>query len=535
MKLRNILFTACLVLPTLALTAQDTAPENWYNLDMGDDKVQGVSSEKAYKELLKGKKSQTIVVAIIDSGVDEEHEDLKDVMWVNKGEIAGNGIDDDKNGYIDDIHGWNFIGGANGENIDKDSYELTRVYTMLKNKKRNKKEEARYQKVKEEFDSKVKGMQENLQQMTMIVGVINSVNEGLNGKPATAANIKAMKAEDDKTKMAKQVFESAFLPQLLEQGGSETDTLDLDEMVKAYKGGLDYYQSSLEYGYNEEFDPRNIVGDDYSKSREMFYGNNDVTGPDATHGTHVAGIVGAVRTNNLGSKGVADNVRLMSVRAVPDGDERDKDVANAICYAVNNGAKIINMSFGKGFSYDKKRVDKSVRYAEKKGVLLIHAAGNSALNTDMEDNYPNRYKNDDESKSYSNWIEVGALSWKSGADAPATFSNYGKKNVDLFAPGVDIYATTPGSEYEALSGTSMAAPVTAGVAALVWSYYPSLTASELKQILIRSTIKNNGYVNLPGSGGEKQVEFSTLSSTSGVVNAYAALKLAEEITANKKK
>ncbi len=533
MKLKNILFSACLVLPTLALTAQDTAPENWYNLDMGDDKVQGVSAEKAYQELLKGKKSTTIVVAIIDSGVDEEHEDLKDVMWVNKDEIPGNGIDDDKNGYIDDIHGWNFIGGKNGENVDKDSYELTRVYSYLKNKKRNKKEEARYQKVKEEFDEKVKGMQENLQQMTMITGVLTSIQAGLNGKPATAENIKAIEANDDKTKMAKQVFISAFLPQLLDGGKTETEDLGLEEMMEGIKGAKDYYQSSLDYGYNVDFDPRNIVGDDYSKSKEMYYGNNDVTGPDATHGTHVAGIVGAVRTNNLGSKGVADNVRLMSVRAVPDGDERDKDVANAICYAVNNGAKIINMSFGKGFSYDKKRVDKSVRYAEKKGVLLIHAAGNSSLNTDMEDNYPNRYKKDDESKPYSNWIEVGALSWKPGVDAPATFSNYGKKNVDLFAPGVDIYATTPGSEYEALSGTSMAAPVTAGVAALVWSYYPQLTVQELKKILMESTIKKADYVNLPGSGGEKQVEFNTLSRTSGVVNAYAALKMAEEMTSKK--
>lgn len=534
MKLKNILFTACLVLPTLALTAQDTAPENWYNLDMEEDKVQGVSTEKAYRELLKGKKSQTVVVAIIDSGVDEEHEDLKEVMWVNEDEIPGNGIDDDKNGYVDDIHGWNFIGGPNGENVDKDTYELTRLYVYLKNKKRNKKEEEQYKRVKEDFDAKVESMQANLQQMTMITGVLTTLQEALGDQPATGENIKAMKVEGEKEKMAQQLFVSAFLPQMIAQGQTEKDTIDLEEMMEGLQGALDYYKSSLEYGYNEDFNPRSIVGDDYSKSKEMYYGNNDVTGPDATHGTHVAGIVGAVRTNNLGSKGVADNVRLMSVRAVPDGDERDKDVANAICYAVNNGAKIINMSFGKGYSFDKKRVDKSVKYAEKKGVLLIHAAGNSSLNTDIEDNYPNRYRNDDESKGYSNWIEVGALSWKSGADAPATFSNYGKKNVDLFAPGVDIYATVPGSEYEALSGTSMAAPVTAGVAALVWSYYPELTVQELKKILLESTIKKSDYVNLPGSGGEEQVEFGNLANTSGVVNAYAALKMAEEMTKNKK-
>jgi subtilisin family serine protease len=535
MKLKNILFSACLVLPSLALTAQETeptAPENWYNLDMETDKVQGVSTERAYKELLKGKESKTIVVAIIDSGVDEEHEDLKDVMWVNKDEIPGNGIDDDKNGYVDDIHGWNFIGGKNGENIDKDTYELTRVYVYLRDKKRNKKEEARYQEIKKEFDEKVTSTQENLQQMTMISNVLSTLKDGLNGKPSTPENIKAMEPKDEKGAMAKQLFESIFLPQFIAEGNTEQDVVDLDEMMEGINGAVEYYQNSLEYGYNPDFNPRNIVGDDYSKSREMFYGNNDVTGPDATHGTHVAGIVGAVRDNNLGSKGVADNVRLMSVRAVPDGDERDKDVANAICYAVNNGAKIINMSFGKGYAFDKKRVDKSVRYAEKKGVLLIHAAGNSSLNTDMEDNYPNRYRNDDESKGYSNWIEVGALDWKPGEQMPARFSNYGKKNVDLFAPGVDIYATTPGSEYEALSGTSMAAPVTAGVAALVWSYYPELTVQELKKILLESTVKKSDYVMIPG--GDKKVEFSTLSNTSGIVNAYAALKMAEEMTAKKK-
>ncbi|MGH1339022.1 MAG: S8 family peptidase [Aureispira sp.] len=536
MKLKNILFTACLVLPTLALTAQeeaqDKAPENWYNLDMGDDNVHGVSSEKAYKELLKDKKSKTVIVAIIDSGVDEEHEDLKEVMWVNKGEIAGNGIDDDKNGYIDDINGWNFIGGADGDNVNKDSYELTRVYGYLKGKKRNKKEEARYKKIKEEFESKVEGMQGNLQQMTMIAGVLTSIKDGLAGKPATAENIKAMKAEDEKTKMAKKLFETVFLPQILAEK-TEQDVIDIDELMESINGAKDYYQSSLEYGYNEEFNPRTIVGDDYTKSSEKYYGNNDVTGPDASHGTHVAGIVGAVRTNTLGNKGVADNVLLMSVRAVPDGDERDKDVANSIRYAVDNGAKIINMSFGKGFSYDKKCVDKAVRYAERKGVLLVHAAGNSSLNTDIEDNYPNRYKGDKETKSYSNWIEVGALSWKSGAEAPAVFSNYGKKNVDLFAPGVDIYSTVPGSEYDAFSGTSMASPVTAGVAALVWSYYPELTVKELRKVLIESTIKKSDYVNLPGSGGEKQVEFGDLSNTSGVVNAYAALKMAEEMTKGK--
>lgn len=528
MKLRNIIFPACFVAQAFFVNAQ--APENWYNLDKSTDNVQGVSSEKAYKELLQGKESSTVVVAIIDSGVDEEHEDLKDVMWINEDEIAGNGIDDDKNGYIDDIYGWNFIGGKDGKHVGKDSYELTRVYTYLKNKKRNKKEEARYKKIREEFDSKVTGMQQSMQETQAIYGVVTSLMEALDGKPMTSENVKAIEAKGDKITMAKQLFAAVFVPQL----ETPNDTIPGEEIVAQLEGALNYYTDALEYGYNEEFNPRDIVGDNYMKSKEKSYGNNDITGPDARHGTHVAGIVGAVRTNDLGNKGVADNVRLMAIRAVPDGDERDKDVANAIIYAVDNGAKVINMSFGKAYAFDKKAVDKAVKYAERKGVLLVHAAGNSSLNTDVESNYPNKYCKDNTSKPYSNWLEVGALSWKGGADAPATFSNYGKRNVDVFAPGVDIYATVPGSEYEALSGTSMASPVTAGVAALVWSYYPTLTVKELRKCLVESTVKMNDYVNVPGSNGMKQVEFKDLCNTSGVVNAYNALKMAEKITAGKK-
>lgn len=534
MKLRNIIFPACLIAQSFLVTAQDAAPENWYNLDAEADKVQGVSTEKAYKELLKGKKSSTIVVAIIDSGVDEEHEDLKDVMWINEDEIAGNGIDDDKNGYVDDVYGWNFIGGKDGKNVGKDTYELTRLYVYLKNKKRNKKEEELYKKVREEFDGKVTSMQENYKQTKMVHGTLTTLMDALGDKPFTPENVSGLKGKEDKLTMAKQMFNAVFLPQLMASGATEKDTIDAGAIAKSIEGTLNYFNDGLEYGYSESFNPRDIVGDDYMNSKEKVYGNNDVTGPDSRHGTHVAGIVGAVRDNDLGSKGVADNVRLMAIRAVPDGDERDKDVANAIIYAVDNGAKIVNMSFGKGFSFDKKAVDKAVKYACKKGVLLVHAAGNSSLNTDEESNYPNKFIKDKRNKKYDNWIEVGALSWKGGADSPAPFSNYGKDNVDVFAPGVDIYATVPGSEYEALSGTSMASPVTAGVAALVWSYYPELTMKELRKCIVESTVKVHDYVNLPGSRGQKQVEFKDLCNTSGVVNAYNALKMAEKIVAAKK-
>jgi cell wall-associated protease len=535
MKFKSIVLTACFATQSILLSAQDKAPENWFNLDASENKVQGVSTEKAYKELLTGKKSTTVVVAIIDSGVDEEHEDLKTVMWRNEDEIAGNGMDDDKNGYVDDVFGWNFIGGKDGQNIKEDNLEMTRLYVYLKNKKRNKKEEEQYKKLREDFDTKVTGLQQQLKQTQVMETVFTSLVESLGDKPFTLENVQAIEPKTDKSKLAKQFFVGSIAPQLMAGGQSETDTLDIKPLIEQTKGTLEYFNKMLNYAYNPEFEPRKIVGDDYLKSSEKGYGNSDVTGPDARHGTHVAGIVGAARGNSVGMDGVADNVRLMSVRVVPDGDERDKDVANGIMYAVDNGAKIINMSFGKAYSFDKKVVDKAVKYAEKKGVLLVHAAGNSALNTDIDNNYPNKYPQDKRSsKTYSNWIEVGALSWKEGVDAPAVFSNYGKNNVDVFAPGVDIYATVPGSKYESLSGTSMAAPVTAGVAALVWSYYPTLTVQELKKCIVESVVKNMDYVNLPGSHGNKQVEFKDLCNTSGVVNAHAALKMAEQIAAGKK-
>ncbi len=535
MKLRNIIFPACLIFQSFLVSAQDKAPENWFNLDMDQDKVRGVSSEKAYKELLKGKKSTTVIVSIIDSGVDEEHEDLKDVMWVNKDEIAGNGVDDDNNGYIDDIHGWNFIGGKDGKNINQDQLEITRLYVYLKNKKRNKKEEAQYKEIREELDSKVAESQQSLKFYESLLKTLETIDKLIGEDPLTMENLKAVKiADEDKdSKTAVRMYKNMLFPQL---NISDTDTVDIVEFMEQFKGGLDYFKGQAEYYYNADFDPRTeIVGDDYMNSKEKNYGNNDVTGPDAQHGTHVAGIVGAKRQNGVGMDGVANDVLLMSVRAVPDGDERDKDVANAIYYSVNNGAKIINMSFGKAYKFDKKSVDKAVKYAEKKGVLLVHAAGNSHLNTDEESNYPNKYCKDKRTKKpFSNWIEVGALSWKSGKDAVATFSNYGKNNVDVFAPGVDIYATIPGSKYEPLSGTSMASPVTAGVAALVWSYYPELSVKELRKCIVESTVKMNEFVNLPGSKGNKQVEFKDLCNTSGVVNAYNALKMAEEIVSAKK-
>ena len=514
--------------------AQTSAPENWYNLDPGTDKVDGVSTEKVYETLLAGKTGETVIVAVIDSGVDSEHEDLKEVMWKNPGEIPGNGIDDDNNGYIDDIHGWNFIGGKNG-NISHESLEITRLVRKYKKMfegkdpaSLSKKEKKKYDKYKEmeqiiaDKKADLDGQSANVRSFHEGLG---KLSKAANGKEVTNDFLKNLESDDP----AMKELAGRVLGILNGQG------VTFQELQENLDGALEYYDNQLKYYYNVDFNPRDIVGDDYSNSYELKYGNNDVTGPDAGHGTHVAGIIGAARGNDMGIKGVANNVRIMSIRAVPDGDERDKDVAASIRYAVDNGASIINMSFGKSYSWDKGVVDDAVKYAVKNDVLLVHAAGNDGKNTDMNNNFPSDLygkKGLFGPKYAKTWLEIGALTYKGGEDAPATFSNYGKENVDLFAPGYQILSTVPGSEYKKFSGTSMAAPVTAGVAAVLRSYFPKLSAKQVKEIIMESVIPNSEMVNRPG--GEGKVKFSELSKTGGVVNLYKAVKKAE-MTKGKRK
>jgi subtilisin family serine protease len=532
--MKKITFTFLLYLSSVhiisAQSVQKEIPRDWFLLDPEQDSLQGVSSERTYETLLKGQPSKTVLVAVIDSGIDIEHEDLKSVIWVNEKEIANNGIDDDKNGYVDDVHGWNFIGGKNG-NVNADTYELTREYMRLskkydgadsvKNRKKAKTEYASYLKLKDKYQKlKVK----NEQQYQFYSGMykytkasIDTLKRYFKTDTLVPDDVKNLTTDRPSLLFAKSVVGRVYK--------TVGDDAPLDEYLSQVKEGVDYFEVIVKYGYNTEFDSRQIVGDNYSNLFEKGYGNNDVKGPDPLHGTHVAGIIAADRKNKLGIKGIADNVKIMVVRAVPNGDERDKDVANAIVYAVDNGAKIINMSFGKSFSPEKEMVDRAVKYAEQKGVLLIHAAGNEGDDIDVEKNFPTKkYLNGKEAK---NWIEVGASSWGSDENFVGSFSNYGKKGVSLFAPGVQIYSTTPGNTYKNEDGTSMASPSTAGVAALLMSYFPNLTAIEVKDILEKSTRKfDNLKVQKPGS--KELVSFSELSSSGGLVNAYEAVKMAKE-------
>jgi len=508
------------------------APERWWLLDNDYDGVLGAGVDRAYSELLSGKSPRrSVVVAIIDSGVDTDHPDLAPNLWVNTREIAGNGQDDDGNGYIDDVHGWNFIGGRDGSQINQDTYEVTRLYARYHARFANanpdtlsgaaRAEFDEYLEVEKAFEAEREEAARDLQEVRMIDYMVDQfyslLMNHLRTDTLTIEKVSAIRTPRGDLQQARQVY-----LQLAAQGVTRP----------IIKEELERLEGLVEYGLNPEFDPRDIVGDNYDDPSERYYGNADVVGPDAKHGTHVAGIVGAVRGNGVCTDGIAPDVKLMVIRAVPDGDERDKDVANAIRYAVDNGAQIINMSFGKGFSPYKSAVDDAVRYADQKSVLMVHAAGNDAEDIDTEPNFPNRYFLDGDSASL--WIEVGASSWEGPDQLAASFSNFGRQRVHIFAPGHNIMAPTPGNGCEALSGTSMAAPVVSGIAALIMSYYPELSAAEVKQVILDSaTPVGNRMVARPGGDEGEVVRFAELSATGGVVNAYQALKLAAEVAARK--
>jgi len=538
-----------LILISSSVQAQD---HGWHLLDADVNGSVGISATSLYSNLLKGKSSQNVVVAVIDSGIDVEHEDLKDNIWVNPGEIPDNGIDDDNNGYVDDINGWNFIGGADGSQVGPDTYEVTRLYGKYKYKydtadrnklaKDQKKEYDLYMRAKEEVESKLAQAEANFARYSDLKSTfkmgLETLKDSLGGKAVTLDNVNAIDAGEN----APLLESIAVVTRNLDSGAEISDIDEFrEELLTDIQGGIDHFSNQMKYAYNPDFNTREIVGDDYSDQTEKYYGNNAVEGPDAFHGTHVAGIIGAMRGNDLGMDGVAANVSLMSVRTVPDGDERDKDVANAIRYAVDNGASIINMSFGKGYSWNEKIVEDAIKYAEKKDVLLVHAAGNSSQDNDTTDNFPNDiYKKKKflgifggKEKTYKNWLEIGALNYENGDNLSAPFSNYGQKNVDLFAPGMNIYSTIPDDNYRNAQGTSMAAPVVAGVAAVLRSYFPTLTAVQVKEILMASSTKMNVEVLVPGSKEDKK-PFSELSVSGGVVNAEKAVKMAQTVKGKKK-
>ncbi len=504
-------------MPLKVADLTENQKKSWGHTDLVADTIPGMSVDKAYREIIGTKKGTKVIVAVLDSGIDLKHEDLDGVIWTNRKEKPGNGKDDDKNGYIDDIHGYNFLGESYNEQL-----EYARILRL-------KLGDADLQaKAKTELDKEYQQAFGNKQQYEQILQAVEkadaAVKQHLGKTDYTKKDVSGIKSENEE--MQRHV---AVLTQMYTFADS------IPEIIEELEGGIKHFTEQLNYNLKVDFDGRKVVGDNPYDLMDTKYGNGNPQNrvEDESHGTHVAGIIAAERNNGKGAKGVANNVAIMSIRAVPNGDEYDKDIALGIRYAVDNGAKIINGSFGKSFSPNAEWVYEAIKYAASKDVLIVHAAGNEGANLDdpKNPNYPNDQINNGPEIA-DNVITVGALDPKYGSEMVASYSNYGAINVDVFAPGTDIYSTVPNNKYEFMPGTSMAAPAVAGVAALVRSQYPSLSASQVKKVILDSGLSVKAAVIL-GGDASKNNTLDKISTSGKIVNAYNALLMARTMATGK--
>lgn len=493
----------------------DKEAKHWGHLDLQKDTIPGMSVDRAYAELLKKRKGETVIVAVIDSGIDLDHEDIKDVLWVNPGEIAGDGIDNDGNGYIDDIHGYNFLGESYNEQM-----EMARILRLKIGD-----EDYQYS-AQSKLEEKVNEAKTALPQLEQIEKLISAADQSMQkslGKEVySLADLKGYQPKN-----AQEERTTSILLQVINMGE------EVPLAIKDLQDGVKYYSEQLKYNLNVDFNGRTPVGDNPYDISDTNYGNGNPAArdPEESHGTHVSGIIAATRNNKKGVDGIAKNVQIMSIRAVPNGDEYDKDIALAIRYAADNGAKVINASFGKGFSPNSEWVYEALKYAASMDVLFVHAAGNDAIDLDSPQypNFPNDHPTSNSQEFVENYLTVGALSPIYGSDMIAVFSNYGKENVDIFAPGDEIYSTMPTDSYKFQGGTSMAAPAVAGLAAMIRSYFPSLNAAQVKQIILESGISLDLKVQVGGPEGEEK-SFSEISKSGKIANLYNALILASQVS-----
>ena len=493
---------------------------NWYN-----GGGTGMQTEKAYKKVKK-RESQTVIVAVIDSGIDIEHKDLQGKIWTNTDEIPGNGIDDDNNGYIDDIHGWNFLGNAKGENANSMRLERTRILALLTAASEKGELSSDDIALLKKVTLEVKAERENYEGYLGQISMMGPMLDAIPSQVETKLGKKDYTVKDLE-KWQKKHPEDAQLM------GMAKAMLSGDLSKESMAKQAEMIQGMLDTHHNVDFNGRALVGDNPDDFTDISYGNNDVEGPDALHGTHVGGIIGAIRGNDLGGDGVAEDVLLMSLRAVPDGDEFDKDIALAIRYAVDNGASIINMSFGKSYSPHAKEVYDAFAYADSKGVLLVHAAGNDSKDIDTEPNFPTS-NYEFQSQKLDMFLTIGASTRFKKEKLPASFSNYAVVGVDVFAPGHDIWNSVPQSEYKKLNGTSMACPMVAGVAAMLKSYFPEFTMKEIKDVMLSSATSYKGVEHFK-PGTKDLVDFGTLSVTGSVINVKSAVKALLAIEKARKK
>lgn len=495
------------------LTEKETL--RWSHLDPIQDTVPGMSVDRAYAEVVKNRKGSPVVVAIIDSGIDLAHEELQDLLWKNPKEIAGDGLDNDQNGYIDDVHGYNFLG---------ESYHEQMEFVRIVSKKLG--DVSLQKKASAHLEPKVTEAKMAVLQFQQIEQVVRSAHENIQKKLGKENyTLEDVEKYEPQNEEEEQVL--GLLAQVMAMGQ------DIPAALADLQEGIAYYQTQLEYNLNLTFDGRKSVGDNPYEIKNTGYGNGNPGHQleEESHGTHVAGILAANRVNKKGVNGVAENVQLMALRAVPDGDEYDKDIALAIRYAVDQGAKVINASFGKKFSPNASWVQEALRYAAAKDVLFVHAAGNDGVNLDLSENpnFPNDAYSQSSPTTENNYLSVGALTPYYGPNLIASFSNYGKKGVDIFAPGDEIYSTLPNSNYGVEGGTSMAAPAVAGMAALIRSLYPQLTAVQVKGIILDSGLSIPMKVRV----GEEELSLAELCVSGKIANLYTALLLAEQVAAGK--
>ncbi|BDU24941.1 S8 family serine peptidase [Flavobacterium sp. GSB-24] len=520
---------------------------NWYQKDYQEDTISGISLDKWYRLNKKKPKIKNIIVAVIDTQIDINHEDLKGQLWINNKEIPNNGIDDDQNGYIDDINGWSFTGTKSGGYVVWNRYEYVRIlqeWTPLFKDKTESQIDSKdlykyneYQRALKKFEEKDKFYKNWLKSLDHNVAIY----------PLVKDTLKHFFPKEDYTyRQLDSLYKKYKINDKRYRQRRDDGDTDLGALISYMMVSLDVDQNSLQdildqqtqldsivnKNLNINYNERLSIGDN-PNILEKGYGNNNVSNnkvghrPIQDHNTMVSGILAANRNNDIGIKGIAD-IKIMPLNISPSGDEHDKDIAMAVRYAVDNGAKIINMSFGKEFSMHKDWVSEAFKYAEEHNVLLVHSAGNDSENLDKVFHYPNDQNYEGIRGICNNFISVGSTTKNLGEKLVSDYSNYGKENVDLFAPGEDIYTTGAGNIYKTDSGTSFSAPMVSGTAAIIWSYYPNLTAAQVKQIIMDSGTAYNFEVILPGTK-DKKVPFSELSKSGKVLNVYNAMQLAKKI------
>lgn len=535
------------------INASKLALQNWFQKDYQQDAVPGISLDKYYTQNKKKPKSKSVIVAVIDTQIDIHHEDLKGQLWINTKEIPNNGIDDDHNGYVDDVNGWNFLGTPSGGYVVWANFEYTRLVRdwapLFKNKTESQIPVQELSNLKEYHRALTKLEEEAIYYKNWL----KSLNYSVVTYPAAKDSLKRyFPKEDYSYQQLDSMYKKYKINDKTFRKRREDGDMDIGTMIGFMKARFDFNEKSLadvkenetqidsivNKNLNLNFNERTAIGDDPSVL-EKGYGNNNISNikvgyrPIQDHATKVSGIIAANRTNSIGIKGIAENVKIMPLNISASGDEHDKDIAMAIRYAVDNGAKVINMSFGKEFSLHKQWVFEAFQYAEEHDVLLVHVAGNNSFNVDENPYYPSDIAYDDSKEVCGNFINVGSISSKLDSSFVSSFSNYGKQNVDLFAPGEEIYTTTYPNTYATDSGTSLAGPMVSGTAALIWSYYPKLSVQQVKQIILESGTAYDIEVLVPGGEGTK-VKFSELSKSGKVLNVYDAMELAKKVSKKKR-